>query len=153
MAAGWSATVHVRGSEVPLEESKCRRLAEGQRVGHLATADNTGKPHLVPVTFVVVAEQLAIGIDEKPKRSTNLKRLRNIEENNQVALLWDRYSEEWSELWWVRADGCAEILTSGTDWQAAWSALNAKYEQYEGRVHAGPVISMTVEKWSGWSYR
>jgi PPOX class probable F420-dependent enzyme len=104
------------------------------------------------VTFVVADGRLLIGVDEKPKSSANLRRLRNIDANEKVAVLWDRYSETWSELWWVRADGTARISSGGVQWEAAWTALNEKYGQYQGREHLGPVIVVTVHRWSGWSF-
>ena len=59
----------------------------------------------MPVTFAVLGDIIVIAIDHKPKRSMNLKRLRNIADNPRVSLLVDRYDDDWSQLWWVRADG------------------------------------------------
>ena len=135
-----------------LSREHCMALAAVERVGHLATASATGQPHLVPITFALVDEGAVIGVDEKPKSSTDLKRIRNIYENPRTSLLWDRYDEDWSRLWWVRADGGAEILEAGGTWAAAWAALNNKYPQYEGQTHEGPVISVMIDRWNGWSY-
>ena len=135
-----------------LSRDQCIALAAVERVGHLATASATGQPHLVPITFALVDEGAVVGIDEKPKSSSDLKRIRNIYENPRTALLWDRYDEDWSKLWWVRADGGAEILEDGETWTAAWEALNNKYPQYDGQVHEGPVISVMIHRWTGWSY-
>src|SRR3954453_11654128 len=96
------------------EES--RRLALAQRVGRLATVSETGRPHLVPVTFAVSEGLVVIGIDEKPKTTLDLKRLRNIRSDPRVALCWDRYDEDWSRLWWVRADGAATVAEDGSQW-------------------------------------
>jgi PPOX class probable F420-dependent enzyme len=123
-----------------------------ERRGFLTTVSREGQPHIVPVTFALVQKAVAIGIDEKPKATNKLRRVRNILECPRVALLWDRYDEDWSKLWWVRADGTASVTESGPLWQDAWAALNAKYEQYEGREHQGAVILVTVDKWSGWSF-
>src|SRR5215470_2419500 len=49
-----------------LSEDQARFLASC-RVGHLATADARGIPHLVPVCFVVSESSLYITIDQKPK--------------------------------------------------------------------------------------
>ena len=76
------------------EES--RSLALAQRVGRLATVSEAGGPHLVPVTFAVSGGLVVIGIDEKPKSTLDLKRLRNIRSDPRVALCWDRYDEDWS---------------------------------------------------------
>jgi PPOX class probable F420-dependent enzyme len=137
---------------VKLTGEESRERARGEAVAHLATLSGGGQPHLVPVTFVIAAGRLAIGIDEKPKSTLDLKRLRNIHENPRVAVLWDRYDDDWSELWWVRADGDASIEAEGPTWGEAWAALNEKYPQYEGRQHSGPVILIDVTRWSGWAY-
>ena len=135
-----------------LAVEQCQSLAATARVGHLGTASAAGLPHIVPVTFVVAGQHVFVGIDEKPKSSTDLKRLRNLRENPRAALLWDRYNEDWSKLWWVRADGVAEVLEDGIAWADAWAALNDKYPQYSRRAHEGPVISVTVGRWTGWAF-
>ena len=132
------------------EDSRARAI--GVPVGHLATVSATGEPHLVPITFVVAGDTVVVGIDEKPKSTWDLKRLLNIHENPRVAVLWDRYDEDWTQLWWVRADGTASIERGGPDWGEAWAALNQKYPQHEGRRHAGPVVLIDVHRWTGWLY-
>lgn len=118
------------------------------RVARLATADAAGVPHLVPVTFALDGGAIVFAIDHKPKRSTNLRRLRNIAENPAVSFLADGYDEDWSRLWWVRADGTAEILESSP---SAVAALQAKYPQYRARPPAGPVVRTRVSAWRSWS--
>jgi PPOX class probable F420-dependent enzyme len=131
---------------------QCRVSAEKQRVGHLATCSSSMQPHIVPVTFAFRNGSIVIGIDEKPKSTTKLKRLRNILENPRVSLMWDEYDEDWTKLWWVRGDGVGLIIESGLVWEAAWAALNAKYLQYQGSRHEGPCMSVEIDSWSGWSY-
>ena len=136
-----------------LTHDESRKRAIGARVGHLATVSVSGDPHLVPVTFAVVAGNVAIGIDEKPKSTLDLKRLRNIHENPRAAVLWDKYDEDWTQLWWVRCDGIASIEEDGSRWEESWLTLNHRYPQYEGRQHVGPVVLIEVNRWSGWAYR
>src|ERR1700680_709264 len=91
-----------------------RRFLEASRVGHLATADAQGAPHLIPVCYAAKGETLYITVDEKPKRrDIPLKRVRNIEDNPKVAFVVDRYDEDWSRLGWVMLRGSAESLGSG----------------------------------------
>jgi PPOX class probable F420-dependent enzyme len=118
------------------------------RVARLATADAAGVPHLVPVTFALDDHAIVFAIDHKPKRSTNLRRLRNIAANPAVSFLVDGYDEDWSRLWWVRADGTARILDSA---QTAIEALKAKYPQYQERPPEGPVVRTEVTGWRSWS--
>jgi PPOX class probable F420-dependent enzyme len=116
----------------------------------LGTADADGKPHLVPATFAVVGDVVTIAVDHKPKRHASLKRLHNIEENPAVTLLVDHYEGDWDRLWWVRADGEAQVIANELAHELV-DALVDKYEQYRERRPAGPVIKVQVNRWSGWS--
>lgn len=136
-----------------LDARETRRRFAAAEVARLATADGDGRPHLVPVTFAMPGpDAIVIGIDDKPKSTLDLRRLRNIAANPRVALLADRYDADWTRLWWARADGRAGTLTGGAEHAAAWEALRARYPQYGGRPMDGPVIRVTVERWSGWAF-
>ncbi|MEE1762531.1 TIGR03668 family PPOX class F420-dependent oxidoreductase [Streptomyces sp. SP18BB07] len=74
-------------------------------VARLATADASGVPHAVPVTFAVRDGLLYFAVDHKPKSTWQLRRLRNIRANPSVTVLVDHYADDWSTLWWARADG------------------------------------------------
>ena len=136
-----------------LEPDEARRRFASARVLRLATAGKDGRPHLVPCTFAVDDQgRVVIGIDSKPKSSLNLRRLRNIEENPQVSLLADHYAEDWTQLWWARADGLAAIARFGDDHAGHWEVLRSKYPQYEGQILDGPVIAVAVGSWTGWAF-
>ncbi len=132
-----------------MEPEVCRHLFSTQPVAHLATIGATG-PHLVPIVFAVSGNTIVSSVDHKPKRSSRLKRLANIEANSAVSVLADFYSDDWGRLWWVRADGTASIFESGRDHAAAVDLLVRRYEQYHDRPPHGPVISISVTRWSGW---
>ena len=69
-------------------------------------------------------------------------------------MLVDEYDDrDWSNLWWVRVDGTARVLTSGPDRALALGWLSEKYSQYQERPPEGPVIWIDVDGVSGWSYR
>ncbi|MEO3973909.1 TIGR03668 family PPOX class F420-dependent oxidoreductase [Streptomyces sp. CAU 1734] len=135
-----------------LSASDARERFADSRVARLATADATGVPHIVPVTFVVDGDLIYFAIDHKPKRSTNLRRLRNIAENPMVSAVADQYADDWAELWWARADGRAEIWDNGDDRAKAVALLQAKYRQYEETPPHGPVVAIRVSAWTGWAY-
>jgi PPOX class probable F420-dependent enzyme len=139
---------------VNLSEAEARSLLGAARVARLATADEGGRPHLVPVTFAVDGDRAYIAIDHKPKTTTTgLRRLRNIERNPNVCLLADHYDEDWAALWWVRVDGRAVVLTELDSRQSPLDLLALKYPQYRERRPVGPVIVIEADRWSGWAAR
>ena len=136
-----------------MDAETARRMFGQARVARLATADAQGTPRLVPVTFAVYGDTIVTAVDHKPKRSTDLRRLRDIGENPRVSLLADQYEDgDWTRLWWARADGTAAVVTDGPEHARALDALVAKYGQYRARPPKGPVIVVTVGRWSGWRY-
>jgi PPOX class probable F420-dependent enzyme len=118
------------------------------RVARLATVRDDGAPHLVPIVFALVGDVIYSAVDAKPKRHTRLQRLANIAHEPQVSVLVDRYDDDWTALWWVRADGEAQVLPSS---RAALDALTAKYPQYRADPPPGPFLVIEVRRWSAWS--
>ena len=104
-----------------------------QRVARMATADIDGRPFAVPVCFVSLNGCLYTPVDEKPKSGRRLRRLRNIEENPQVALVFDHYEDDWERLAWVLIGGKASMVTDMGERAKAVAALRSKYEQYDSR--------------------
>jgi PPOX class probable F420-dependent enzyme len=133
-----------------MDHQRMREQVEAARVGRLATIDDEGRPHLVPICFALVGETLYSAVDEKPKRSKRLKRLENIRRHPTVTALVDHYEEDWSRLWWVRLDGTAKVLDVGTERDHALELLGAKYQQYRTEPPTGPVIAVRIEAWRGW---
>ncbi len=127
----------------------------GARFGHapiarLATATPDGRPHLVPVVFALHDGVVYTAVDTKPKTTQRLRRLTNIEHNPQVSLLVDHYDEDWTQLWWVRADGIATIHHDGSTLLTGRELLRAKYAQYQSFSLTGPVVAVAVRHWSSW---
>ncbi len=136
-----------------LPEDVARAWLATAAVARLGTADAHGRPHVVVVTFAVDGDVIYTAVDQKPKSGTNLKRLRNIAENPRVTVLADHYSDDWDTLWWVRADGQAEILADRPRMAAPLTLLANRYWQYRQAPPTGPVIAVTVARWSGWAAR
>lgn len=137
-----------------LDPDEARARFDSVRVARFATVSADGRPHLVPVTFAVLGELIVFAVDHKPKQTTDLRRLRNVADNPAVCFLADCYAEDWDQLWWVRADGTAEVVdtTAGNASTAnALDALSAKYPQYRAHPPEGPMVRTTVTRWSGWS--
>lgn len=162
-----------------LAPAEARARFAASRIARLATVDAAGRPHLVPVVFVVDGDRVAMAVDHKPKRSPRLKRLANIRANPAVCLLADAYDEDWDRLWWARADGSARVLPPASETvaepdagtvagaaadsaapepasdsavSARWTELlAAKYpRQYAGRHPGGEVVEIAVTAWTGW---
>lgn len=121
------------------------------RVARLASIGPTGRPHLVPITFVLDGDRIYFAVDSKPKRTTDLQRLRNIAANPSVAVLADHYDEDWTSLWWVRADGEARVLAAGTEADRAVDLLGERYAQYRQARPSGPVVAISIHTMSGWA--
>lgn len=127
-----------------------RRRFAGAQVATLATVTPAGRPHVVPVTFAVDGDVVYTAVDAKPKSTTDLQRLRNLRASPEVALLADHYSADWSELWWARADGEAAVLDQPDAMIEPVRLLSRRYAQYQLNPPAGPVIMITVRRWTGW---
>ncbi|HUG09252.1 MAG TPA: TIGR03668 family PPOX class F420-dependent oxidoreductase [Acidimicrobiia bacterium] len=136
-----------------MDEAEARTRLEAARVGHLATVRPDGGPHVVPVTFAVVGNVVLTMVDHKPKTTTRLQRLANIETYPSASLLIDHWSEDWTRLLWVRVDGAASIHADDPVWSDGRAALAVKYHQYGGRPPEGPAIAISIDRISGWSSR
>src|SRR5438034_1609820 len=127
-----------------------KRIADAM-VARLATVGAGGKPHVVPISFAVDGETIYFAVDAKPKRTTDLQRLRNIAANPSVSVLVDHYEDDWTRLWWVRVDGTARVLSGGPDIDHAIDLLVARYAQYQRARPGGPVVAISIDRMSGWS--
>lgn len=126
-------------------------LLDISRVARLATVGPGGQPHIVPVVCARIGGRFAIAIDEKPKSTTRLARLRNIARDARVSLLFDRYDDDWSKLAWVRIDGVATVLERGDAWPDALAALRRRYPQQAAMdLESRPLIAITALQVRGW---
>jgi PPOX class probable F420-dependent enzyme len=139
-----------------MTEAEMRRRVDEARVGRFATVRPDGNPHLVPICFALLegvdGDVIVSGIDEKPKTTFALQRLRNVSEHPAVTLLVDHYEDEWERVWWVRVDGRGRVINDDAERELAVAALRAKYRQYEHVGIPGAVLAIDVEGWRGWSY-
>jgi PPOX class probable F420-dependent enzyme len=129
------------------------RFIRSARVAHLATADAHGQPHVIPICFVFDGNYFYSPIDEKPKRipPQKLKRLKNIQENAQVALVVDHYDEDWRKLAYVLVTGKARVLLSGAKHRKAVNLLRRKYPQYRFMaIDQRPLIVIRPTRMTSW---
>ena len=133
----------------PDETDLPRRFAAAP-IAVLTTVRPDGAPHVVPVVFAVHDDVVFTAVDAKRKSTQRLRRLANIAAEPRVSMLVDHYDEDWSQLWWVRADGTAQVYESGEDMAYGYGLLRAKYAQYDRIALDGPVVTVAVQRWSGW---
>ena len=131
-----------------------RAFIASHRVARMATADQTGTPHVVPVCYAFDGTSVYTALDRKPKRlpARRLRRVRNIQSNPRVSLIVDDYSEDWSMLRYVLVHGTAEVLETGNERDRAEELLREKYPQYAGMLDVGSsVIKIVPDRVTSWS--
>lgn len=133
-----------------MDEALARARFAASPVAVLVTIAGDGAPRPVPVTFAAVGDRIVIAVDHKPKTTRRLARLDDIVGDDRVSLLAQRYDEDWSQLWWVRASGTAVVGHAAAAVAEAGALLSAKYPQYQAHPPAGPVIDVVVTSWKGW---
>ncbi|MEM9564227.1 MAG: TIGR03668 family PPOX class F420-dependent oxidoreductase [Actinomycetota bacterium] len=139
---------------------RCRELLDEAPVGRLATVTGDGRPHLVPCCFVLVGDHLYSVVDGKPKSTSQLRRLDNIRANPAAALLVDHYHDDWTQLWWVRADGTARVIDpvaglsigDRVEYVAAVDALVESYPPYRETRPDGALVAIDIDRLSGWAW-
>ena len=134
-----------------MDSETMRRLVSTAPVGRLATVRRDGRPHVVPICFVVTNDVVYSAVDNKPKRHRHLQRISNVAATGAASLLIDEYDDDWSRLWWVRLDGRARLVDNTVEAERAIRLLCDKYPQYRDQPPSGPVLAVDVERWVGWS--
>ena len=135
-----------------LTEAQARWLRNSP-VAHLATADATGAPHVIPVCYVFDGRFIYSVLDRKPKNVplTRLRRVRNIQDNPRASLVVDHYEDDWQRLGYLLVAGRAELLVDGKERVEAVRLLREKYPQYRSMdVDENPVIKLTPERIVAW---
>ena len=132
------------------------KVLKTARVARLATSDAKGRPHIVPICFAYYGKLFYTAIDQKPKRvpRERLARLQNIRAAPRVALLIDKYDEDWTQLWYILIRGKAKPLPNSAQKERSLAIrkLRAKYPQYAQGMLAddAPIIRITPERTTAW---
>jgi PPOX class probable F420-dependent enzyme len=134
-----------------VEIAELRRRFASSPVARLSTVRPDGGPHVVPIVFVLVGDTVFSAVDAKPKRSTNLQRLVDVRADPRCALLVDHYEDDWRRLWWVRADGAGEVVDTPPSEHPGIQALRQRFPQYRDEPPSGPLLVVTVARWTGWA--
>ena len=135
----------------PMETAELRRRFASSPVARLSSVRPDGAPHVVPIVFALVGDTVFSAVDAKPKRSTALQRLANVRSDPRCALLVDHYEDDWRRLWWVRADGVAEVVEAPPVEHPGIQALVQRFPQYRDEPPSGPLVVVTVHRWTGWT--
>ena len=133
-----------------METDELRRRFAASPVARLSTVRPDGRPHVVPIVFALVGDAVFSAVDAKPKRSTDLQRLVNVRAEPRCAVLVDHYDDDWRRLWWVRADGVAEVVDKPSG-HPGIQALVQRFSQYRDEPPSGPLLVVTVQGWTGWT--
>lgn len=113
----------------------------------------------VPVVFARVGDRLYSPIDGKPKRGTELQRIRNLERDDRYTLLLQHYDDDWRGLWWLKIAGTATVrATSELDHDLLVDLsqrLASKYPQYQtvDMFAGGRVLELAIQASNAWAFR
>ena len=132
---------------------QARGFLDNHRVARFATTEPSGQPHVVPICYAVSDNSVYFTVDEKPKQLTDkpLKRIRNLQNNPHVALVVDRYEEDWTRLGWVMVQGEAALLGHGEEHTKAQRLLKVRYPQLHGmQISDLPVIAVRIKHVVSW---
>jgi PPOX class probable F420-dependent enzyme len=121
-------------------------VVEHARRAVLATMGRDGRPHVVPVCFAILGDEVVSAVDQKPKSGRELARVRNVRARPHVTMLFDRWDEDWTRLGWVMVSGRARIAQPGF----GASELSARYAQYKEQPPPGEVIVVAPERVRWW---
>jgi PPOX class probable F420-dependent enzyme len=134
-----------------VENAELRRRFASSPVARLSTVRPDGGPHVVPIVFALVDDTVFSAVDAKPKRSTDLQRLANVRADPRCAVLVDHYEDDWRRLWWVRADGAAQVVVAPPAEHPGIQALVQRFREYRDEPPSGPLLVVTVQRWTGWA--
>ncbi len=141
-----------------LAEEAVARALEEWPVARLALSGEGGAPRLLPIVFVHREGALWSPVDGKPKRGSELARLRLVAAEPRVSVLLDRYDDDWARLWWIEIQGRAAIVRGASEREPTIApvaaALRAKYPQYATTpLFAGPptLLRIQIHRLRTWS--
>ena len=133
-----------------LDADECWERFRGARHGTLGTVHEARGVDAVPVVFVIHQDRFVIPVDTvKPKAGPTLQRLRNLLVDPRAVLLVDRYDDDWSQLWWVRAHGPA---TQRVPTATQLEALGRAFPAYQQADAVTSVIVLDPSEVTGWAF-
>lgn len=136
-------------------DADARAFLDRHEVGHLATVDADGAPHVVPLCYARLDDWLYFVSDDKPKRHgpRRLRRLANLAGQPRAALIVDDYDADWSRLAYLLLHLDAAPVDDPAEYAAALAALRARYPQYRTMALAPdthPMVRLTPRRVHRW---
>ncbi|HKT21643.1 MAG TPA: pyridoxamine 5'-phosphate oxidase family protein [Nitrososphaerales archaeon] len=116
---------------------------KAHEVCRLATASKDAVPHVVPVIYALDGEAVVIAIDY------GTKKLKNLRENRNVALVVDEYRPNKA----VMIEGTCEILEKGKEYLRLLRILFDRFEYYRKNPWGegeSPILKVTPAKAVSW---
>ena len=130
-------------------EDECWARLGAVRRAVLGTVHPRRGVDLVPVVLAVDRPRVVVPVDAvKPKSGARLQRLVNLGRDPRCVVLADRYDDDWSQLWWVRASGRAVEAPPTDD---VLARLAERYPPYRDAGTVTATIVVTVDEITGWS--
>ena len=115
-----------------------KNFVECLRVARVATVAADGVPHNVPVCPLFERNKIYFATERKARK------LRNIEANLNVTVVFDEYTEAWDYIRGVMFQGKARIV-GARDFRQLRKKIYAKYSQYESSSPIGERDSVIVQ--------
>jgi hypothetical protein len=136
-----------------LAQTRCWELLRSAEHGALSTFNERRVIDSVPICFAILDQRVVTAVDDtKPKRTTELGRLRNLDGDPAATLLCDHWDKvDWTQLWWVRAH-LQRVPLEQRDVESSLldDALRQKYHQYIDATFAHLLVFEVVGL-AGWS--
>jgi nitroimidazol reductase NimA-like FMN-containing flavoprotein (pyridoxamine 5'-phosphate oxidase superfamily) len=112
-------------------------------LGRLATASRDLQPHVVPVVYAADGEDVIVAVDY------GTKKLKNLRENQKVALIVDDYRPNRG----LMIQGESEILEKGKEYLRLQKLLYDKFEFYRDepwKEGEAPILKIRPRKSASW---
>jgi nitroimidazol reductase NimA-like FMN-containing flavoprotein (pyridoxamine 5'-phosphate oxidase superfamily) len=112
----------------------------------MATASAKGRPHVVPVIYVMDGDDVIVAVDY------GTRKLKNLRENKMVALVVDEYGPAGSNRG-LMLEGSCEILERGAEYLRLLKVLFDKFDFYRRNPWGegeSPILRIRSEKCVMW---
>jgi nitroimidazol reductase NimA-like FMN-containing flavoprotein (pyridoxamine 5'-phosphate oxidase superfamily) len=120
------------------------------RTAALATTYPDGRPHVVPISTVLDLDRLVFATER------DTQKVRNLDASPDVAIAFDEYHEDWSQLRQVIAHGEAYLVDGGFEFERDRTLLYEKFPQYEGEAPieqgSSVIVEVRVDRVVSWGF-